>query len=175
MKVTMQIPQQHKQNSSQNPSQDTSTKAQETPRAARLGYDEIRQGAIYMFERTITLQDMQDFARLSGDFNPLHMDPAFAKTTPFANNVMHGMLAASLFSTLVGMHCPGQDALYLQQTLHFRQPLFPGDRVKVKGTVTQKNDAVRIITLKTEIFRIEGGIPAAAAAITGEAKVQVRE
>lgn len=138
-------------------------------RAARFAYEEIRQGAVYSFGRTITSQDVQDFARLSGDFNPLHLDSGFGKGSAFKGNIVHGMLAASLFSTLVGMHCPGERALYMSQTLHFRLPIIAGDTVIVQGTVLEKHDSIKMITLKTEILK-EGKV-----AIAGEAKVKVLE
>jgi len=137
--------------------------------AARMNYQDIPLGAVYSFEKQISRQDIQSFASLTGDFNPLHTDPEFGKKSKFNNNIVHGMLAGSLFSTLVGMHCPGEKCLYLQQTLNFREPLFPDDKVTVRGTVVDKNDAIRIITLKTEILK--NGRPV----ITGEAKVKVLE
>jgi 3-hydroxybutyryl-CoA dehydratase len=142
---------------------------QHQKKAAILSYDEIKKGSAYSFDRKITLQDVQDFANLSGDFNPLHTSPEFGKGTSFNGNIVHGMLAASLFSTLIGMHCPGEKALYLQQTLQFKSPIFPGDTVTVKGIVIDKNDSIKMITMKTEILK-EGK-----QMIVGEAKAQVRE
>lgn len=138
-----------------------------TEKAVRIAYNDIREGAVYEFDKEITKDDVLSFAGLVGDFNPLHTNPDFGKKSRFKSNIVHGMLAGSLFSTLVGMHCPGENCLYLQQTLNFREPIFPGERVTVRGTVIDKNDAVRIVTLKTEI--IKGG----RTAISGEAKAKV--
>lgn len=135
--------------------------------AAQLGYDDIKLGAVYEFERTITAEDVKQFAELTGDHNPLHVDPEFGAQSQFGNNIVHGMLAGSLFSTLVGMYCPGERALYMSQTLHFRKPLFYGDRVAVRGTMIDKNDSVGLITMKTEIVR-KGEI-----VVAGEAKVKI--
>lgn len=79
------------------------------------------------------------------------------------------MLTGCFFSTLVGMHCPGENSLYLSQTLNFRAPIFAGDKVLVRGTVISKNDSIRLITLKTEILR-QGAV-----AVDGEARVKVSD
>lgn len=138
-------------------------------KAKKLSYYEIKQGEAYSFRKIISKQNVMDFARLSGDFNPLHVDPNFGKKSIFKNNVVHGMLAASFFSTLVGMHCPGEKSLYMSQTLNFRLPLYYGDTVTVRGTITNKNDSVKIITLKTEILKNDKIV------VDGEAKVKVLE
>jgi len=132
-----------------------------------LTFSEINIGDSFQFSKTITRQDGMDFARLTGDFNPLHVDPDFAKKTSFRQNVVHGCLVGSLFSALVGMHCPGEHALYLSQTLNFRSPVFYGDTITVTGTVTEKNESIRVITMKTEI-RKENKI-----VTSGEARVKV--
>jgi 3-hydroxybutyryl-CoA dehydratase len=135
--------------------------------AAKLDYADIKEGAVYEFTRTITQQDVQDFARLTGDNNPLHTNHSYGAQSPFKSTIIHGMLAGSLFSTLVGMHCPGEKCLYVSQSLQFRQQLLPGDTVSVRGTVTGKSDSIRMVTLKTEILKN------GAAAVSGEARVQV--
>lgn len=136
-------------------------------KAANIDYSAINKGDIYLFKRKISKQDVVDFAKLSGDFNPLHVDVDFGKKSTFKNNIVHGMLAGSLFSTLIGMYCPGEKSLYMSQTLNFRLPLYYNDTVLVRGTVISKNDSVRIITLKTEILKGNKVI------VDGEAKVKV--
>jgi acyl dehydratase len=135
--------------------------------AAIYYYDEIEIDSVYSFTRTITQDDVSTFASLSGDFNPLHVNKEFGRSSQFRKNVVHGMLSASLFSTLVGMYCPGEKCLYLGQTLQFRMPLFYGETVKVKGTVTNKVDALKMLKMKTEIFRDNDLI------VYGEAQIQL--
>jgi 3-hydroxybutyryl-CoA dehydratase len=135
--------------------------------AAIYYYDEIEIDSVYSFTRTITQDDVSTFASLSGDFNPLHVNKEFGRNSQFGKNVVHGMLSASLFSTLVGMYCPGEKCLYLGQTLQFRMPLFYGETVKVKGTVTNKVDALKMLKMKTEIFRDNDLI------VYGEAQIQL--
>ena len=79
------------------------------------------------------------------------------------------VLAAGYFSALIGMHCPGQQSLYLSQTASFREPVYPQDRLTVRGTVVQKSESISVITIKTEILRGDRVV------IDGEAKVKVME
>ena len=137
--------------------------------AARLRWEDIKLNDVFTFSRQITGADAQAFAQLSGDFNPLHVDASFGVQSKFGRNVVHGMMVSSLFSQLVGMHCPGENSLYVSQTLNFRKPTFYDDTLTVKGTVIDKRDSLRLVTLKTEIVRGDEVL------IFGEAKVMVLE
>ncbi|MFG0833458.1 MaoC family dehydratase [Aeromonas bivalvium] len=108
------------------------------------------------------------FADLSEDFNPLHLDPAFAATTVFERPIVHGMLLASLFSGLLGQQLPGKGSIYLGQSLSFKQPVFVGDEVTAEVEVIALRDDKPIATLATRIFT-QGG----ALAVTGEAVVKL--
>lgn len=119
----------------------------------KLDFDTIRVGDVYSFNRIFTRKDGLAFARLSGDFNPLHIDREFGKQSRFKDNVVHGMFVASLFSALVGMHCPGEKSLYVGQTLKFLKPVFYGEKVQIKGLVTAKSNGAQTINLKTEAWR----------------------
>ena len=136
-------------------------------KAANLKLSEINEGNVYSFTKEISEEDVNVFANLTGDLNPLHVDKEFGRKSQFGKNIVHGMLAASLFSTLVGMYCPGRNSLYLSQTLQFRTPLFFGDVVEVRATVIAKNESTHLITLKTEIIK-EGYV-----CISGQAKVKI--
>ena len=134
-----------------------------------LHYDEIKLGSKYSFSRTITSDDVLEYALLTGDQNPLHVNEKFAKKSQFGKNIVHGMLTASLFSTLIGMCCPGQNSLYLGQTLKFKIPLFYNETVLVSGIVLRKVDALKIIIMSTEITRGNDLI------VSGEAQIQLIE
>src|SRR3989344_7147880 len=129
----------------------------------KMKYKEIKVGMRFSFKRVITPEDGEIFSELTGDFNPLHLDKKFAQKSQFGKNIVHGMLAGSLFSALVGVHCPGRSSLYLSQTLNFKQPIFYGDQLRVVGQVTNKSEPLKIITLKTEILRGNEAV------VTGEA------
>lgn len=108
-------------------------------------------GQTYAFTVRFTERLINDFAALSGDKNPLHTDLAHAVGTPFDGKIAHGMLAGALFSRLVGMHLPGQYAVYLSQSLQFHKPIYPDSEVVVSGTIVQKSEGSRSVVMATEI------------------------
>ena len=114
-------------------------------------FNEIEIGLTKQFQITITESMIDDFAKISGDYNPLHMDEKFAQSRDFKNRVCHGMLLGSLFSRLVGMYVPGKYGLYFSQTLNFVNPTTVNDTVTVTGKVISKNESTKIIKLKTTI------------------------
>jgi len=132
--------------------------------------EDIELGFKEKFKIVVTEEMVNEFARLSGDHNPLHMDYDYASTTKFKKRVCHGMLLASFFSRLVGMHLPGKNSLYFSQSLRFISPCFIGDEVSVEGEVLDKSEATKIITLKTTIVNKSGKC-----LVDGQAKVLVRE
>ena len=82
----------------------------------------------------------------------MHVDPSFSKAKGFQDQVIHGMLAGSFFSTLVGMVCPGEKNLYLTQSLNFRKPIYLGSKLVVRGKIIEKVDSVKLLFLRTEIL-----------------------
>jgi acyl dehydratase len=114
-------------------------------------FDEIEIGLTKQFQITITESMIDDFAKISGDYNPLHMDEKFAQSKDFKNRVCHGMLLGSLFSRLIGMYVPGKYGLYFSQTLNFVNPTIVDDAVTVTGKVISKSESTKIIELKTTI------------------------
>ena len=115
-------------------------------------FDEIKIGLKKEFSVSITDSLVNEFARISGDFSPLHMDSQYASETKFKQRVVHGMLLASFLSRVDGMHLPGKHALYFSQTLKFVNPCFLNDVVTVKSEVIDKSDSTKIITIKSEII-----------------------
>ena len=132
-------------------------------------FEDLFVGQKVVFSEKIDESLLTDFAKLSGDFNPLHMDEDYALNTNFEKRVCHGMLLASFFSQLVGMYLPGKNSLYFSQSLNFRNPCFVDDEVIIAGEITEKKSNTRIITIKTTISRGTTII------IDGTAKVIVRE
>tara|TARA_B110000881_G_C18118893_1_gene291133 strand:- start:76 stop:513 length:438 start_codon:yes stop_codon:yes gene_type:complete len=118
----------------------------------QLTFNEIQINYSEEFEVKISSNLVNDFSKISGDFNPLHLDEKFALRTPFKKCIVHGMLLASFFSRLVGMQIPGKNGIYFSQSLNFRKPAFIGDSVKVIGTVIDKSKSTKIVTLKTELI-----------------------
>ena len=92
-------------------------------------FDDLAVGQKAFLRKTITEADLSHFIAITSDMNPLHIDEPFAEQTFFGQRIAHGMLSASLFSTMVGMHLPGIGAIYKSQTLEFLRPVFIGDTV----------------------------------------------
>ena len=132
--------------------------------------DEIKVGLKKKFQVTITESMLNDFAKLSGDYNPLHMNEEYASSTSFKKRVCSGMFLSSFFSRLVGMYLPGKHALHISQSSNFANPCFMGEKITVEGEVVDKSIATKIIKLKTTITNESGKI-----IIDGKAMVIVRE
>ncbi|MDI6768802.1 MAG: MaoC family dehydratase [Anaerolineales bacterium] len=116
----------------------------------------LRLGARASLTRTIMDEEVQAFARLTGDTNPLHLDDAFAKTTRFGRRVVHGFLAAGLISAVLGTQLPGPGAIYIEQRLRFLKPIFPGDTVTAQVEVTGYQPEKGIVTVSTGCFNQRG-------------------
>ena len=130
----------------------------------------IQTGDTISIHRCIEEADVQAFASLSGDYNPLHMDVDFARRTRFKRPVVHGMLVASFVSTLVGMHLPGQGALWTQQLFRWRKPTFVGDELEISLTVVGKSEATRTLKVEVKTTNQDGSI-----IMDGEGSVMVLE
>ncbi len=118
--------------------------------------------------KEFTSADIDAFARLSGDFNPLHLDDEFAQGTRLRRRIAHGMLSASYVSMLIGMQLPGPGALWLQQRFDFVGPIFIGDCVEFRVWVEHKSEATQ-----TLVIRVEGKNQRRAVVLRGEGKVMV--
>ncbi len=121
--------------------------------------------------KTVSDQDVADFARVTGDDQPLHLNDAYAAKTRFKRRVAHGMLSAGLISAALGTKlAPHATVIYLSQSLRFQRPVFPGDTVTAKIEVTKVDAEKRIVTCATECVNQDG-----ASVLTGEAVVLLDE
>jgi len=102
-----------------------------------------------VLSRTITEDDILLFAQVSGDRNPIHLDPEYAERSIFGKRIAHGFLIGSLISAVLGNDLPGPGSIYLGQTLKFLAPIHIGDTVTVKVKVVAVREDKRIITLHT--------------------------
>ena len=84
----------------------------------------ITPGQTYSTEIKYSQEDVAQFAALTGDHNPIHLDEAYAATTPFKKPIIHGMLAASVFSKVFGTAFPGEGSIYLGQNIQFKRPMY---------------------------------------------------
>jgi 3-hydroxybutyryl-CoA dehydratase len=128
-----------------------------------------REGDAASFSKTITEADLDQFAVLTGDINPLHVDAGYAGHTRFGQRIAHGLLTAGLISTVIGTRLPGRGAIYAGQSLKFVRPVFIGDTITATATLTAYNRDRGRMTLST-ICRNQRGEEV----LTGEADVLYR-
>ena len=113
-------------------------------------------GDAVTFSKTITEADILLFAGVSGDTYPLHVDAEYAKTTRFKQRVVHGMLSASLLSTVNGLMLGTPDGIYVEQSLRFRRPVFIGDTLTARSEVTAIDVAKRRLHCATTVVNQSG-------------------
>ena len=114
-----------------------------------LFFEDLSVGQSAELTRTVDEKAIQAFADVSGDHNPVHLDEAFAATTPFKTRIAHGMLSAAYISALIAGKLPGPGAIYLGQTLTFKRPVKIGDEVTVTATITSLDPEKARATLST--------------------------
>ncbi len=111
-------------------------------------YDQIEVGEVAEFSKTFSEADIYLYAGISGDFNPAHINEAFASQTYFKTRIAHGMLSAGLISAVIGTQLPGPGTIYMQQTLSFLTPVYVGDTIQARVEVVEKLEKKRV-RLKT--------------------------
>lgn len=114
-----------------------------------LFIEDLSIGQAAEFSRTVGEADIQAFADVTGDTNPVHLDADYAATTSFGERIAHGMLSAGYISAALGTTLPGPGAVYLSQSLNFKRPVRIGDTVVVKVAVTTIDEAKGRVTLST--------------------------
>lgn len=119
-------------------------------------FDELTIGQQAASTRTVTMEDIRLFAAASGDYNPLHLDPAYAAGTRFGGCIAHGMFSGGLISAVLAMQMPGPGTIYLGQSLAFRLPVKVGDTLTVQVTVADKQPRRRQVTLDCLIVNQDG-------------------
>jgi len=129
--------------------------------------EDLAVGQAAELSRTVAAADLDAFAAISGDDNPLHLDEEYAATTPFKGRIAHGMLAAGYISAVIGTRLPGPGAIYVSQTLRFRRPVRIGDKVTARVEITALDQTRSRATLAT-VCRVNGKV-----VVEGEAEVIV--
>ena len=111
--------------------------------------EDMEIGMTRHLQKQVTDRDIELFAEVSTDRNPVHLDDAYARDTIFEGRIAHGILTASLISAVIGEQLPGHGAVYLSQSLRFMAPVRPGDLVLAEAKVTAIDHARRRVTLET--------------------------
>ena len=132
-----------------------------------LTYAELRPNQRAQMQRTLTMDDINAFALVSGDMNPAHVDAAYAEGTRFHGVIAHGMFAGALISGLLGTEFPGPGTIYIGQSLHFHRPVHLGDTLMVSVVVVDKDDATGNVRLDCEVLNQHGD-----RVVSGEALVR---
>ncbi len=130
-------------------------------------FEDMEVGMTDIYGKTITDADIIMFSGVSGDINPVHLNHEFASETIFEERIAHGMLTASLISTVVGTKLPGPGCIYVSQALRFKAPVKAGDTVMARVTVTKVIEEKKFVELKT-VCTVNGKT-----VIDGEATVMV--
>lgn len=131
-------------------------------------FQTIKEGTKETFEVKITKDLIKKFRDLSGDFNPLHIDPEYAKETKFKKNVVYGYLVQLYLSKLAGMYLPGKYSLILSTEIKNKNPCFENDVLKFEGIVNSKITFGNIIIVNINATNQENKI-----IIEGSMKIQV--
>ena len=129
--------------------------------------EELSIGMVETYEKIITESDVEAFANLSGDHNPVHLDENFAKKTIFKKRIAHGLMSASFFSGIFGMKLPGYGSIYVSQSLRFSKPVYIGDKVIAKVEIT------KIDILKSRVFFKTSCSVEGKKVIDGEAEIYI--
>ena len=133
-----------------------------------MGIEKYSIGQSGSFSKTIMQSDVYLYAGISGDFNPIHVNAIESQDSIFGKQVVHGMLTASLLSTVIGNIMPGKGSIYLEQQVKFLKPVFFGDTITAVVTIEKINVEKSILELKTQEFNQDGVM-----VVNGMAKVKV--
>lgn len=128
-------------------------------------FEDLEIGMAHETVHTITADDIQRFAEVSGDHNPLHMSDEYAATTMFERRIAHGALTASYISGILGNNLPGPGAVFVGLNMRFRRPVYIGDTVIARAEIAEKIERGNRVVLKIECI-VDGK-----RVITGEAEV----
>ena len=110
---------------------------------------DLKIGDKFSTERHVTDELVRKFADVSGDYNPIHLDEEFAKTTRFGRRIAHGMLSGAFISAVLGYEFKERKIVYLSQTMKFTAPVYIDDTVTASATVTNIREDKGIVTLET--------------------------
>lgn len=126
-----------------------------------MKFNEIKIGMQFDFVKTVTSTDVVEFAKVSEDNNPIHLDEEYAKRSIFKEKIVHGMLIGSFFSKAIASDLPGPGSIYLNQTMNFIKPIYHNSDVRIRIKVESLKPEKKIVYLSTmcwvsDLLAIEG-------------------
>lgn len=137
------------------------------PEIAKHKIEEMRLGQRFCFLKSISEKDVDDFAAISGDFSPLHMDEEFARRRGFSGRVVHGALLSSYISQLIGVRFPGENCLLQSLSFKFLYPVYITDTIEISAMVEQISLGASVIILNVAIENVKDHV----AVVKGKAQV----
>ena len=114
-----------------------------------MRFSDIKLGMTESIEKVFSEEDVESFAKLVNDYNPVHLDQDYASRTVFKSRIVHGILVVGLISAVIGTKLPGEGSIYLGQNLKFVKPVFIGDLIKASIKVVGLREDKMIVTLET--------------------------
>ncbi len=132
--------------------------------------EEMKVGDTAQFAKTVSESDIYQYAGITGDFNPAHINEDYASKTFFKTRIAHGMLSAGFISNVLGNQLPGPGAVYIRQNLSFLAPVRIGDTITAVAEVIDVNTVKNRITLKTSCHNQEGTVVIDGEAVLSPAK-----
>lgn len=116
---------------------------------SKVNVSNIQPGDFAEIKKKMTLEMVKNFASISDDFNPIHLDEKYASKSRYKKQIIHGLMATSLFSGLFGTKLPGEGCVYKSQNIRFKRPIFINDLVTARVEVTSVDKIMKIISFKT--------------------------
>ncbi len=121
-----------------------------------MNYVDIKVGDRAQVTKAFSAEDVANFAELSTDKNPIHLDKEYAEKTFFKKNIVHGILVSSLISSALGTQLPGEGSIYMSQELKFLKPVYIGEECTAEVEVLSKRDDKQIVVMKTTVTTNNG-------------------
>jgi 3-hydroxybutyryl-CoA dehydratase len=129
-----------------------------------MKFAELKLGQTASLSKTITDDLVRQFAELSEDRNPVHLDSAYAEKTFFKQRIAHGMIGVSLVSAVLGNQLPGEGSIYLSSEVRFKLPVYIGETITAQVTVRELKDDKRIVYLDCLVLKVDGSVAVEGAA-----------
>lgn len=132
-------------------------------------FKQLKVGFKHQMSKKITLEDIDDFSRLSGDSHPLHMDLDYAHEQDFENRICHGMLLSSFAVGMAAMYLPGRRGVLLSQSSHYHLPVFPGDTILIEGEIIKIDERFSLLNIELTLTNQEDLVVS-----SGQVEIMVR-
>ncbi len=118
----------------------------------KINLSKIKIGDFAEVKKRMTFDMVKGFADISGDYNPVHLDEEYAAKSRYKKQIIHGLMATSLFSGIFGTKLPGQGCVYKSQSIRFKRPIYIGDTVTARVEVSSVNSKKKIVSFYTKCF-----------------------